>query len=315
MKKLLLILLCLPMIGFGQDKEYIRLDLLYKSDKVKCLKKCLKKIKNKSKNPAPYIFALKCELLSINSDINNLQQANDLTIINQLRERVSEMSRYGSKIERLSDQQRQCTSLYLSDKIILENLIWDLDPIIEMYLPKRIKSFRNSYKRINFDGRTRYTVDTTFYFNGIATGKEDISSSSYEEEIRFLDTLNKVRIGKGLPPLKLVHDLSRAALYHSYDMATQSYFEHDSYDRKNECSNLVKIATMYDRLQQFSSLGSGENIHAGSNDAYGAYTSWYNSPGHYENMFDVDYTSIGVGYISMPGSVWQHYWTTTFGRK
>ena len=132
---------------------------------------------------------------------------------------------------------------------------------------------------------------------------------------KFLDTLNKVRVDKGLHPLKLNQDLSRAARYHSYDMATQSYFEHDSYDRKNEWSNLERVTTFSVRLQQFSSLGSGENITAGSNDAYGAYTSWYNSPGHYENMFDKDYTSIGVGYINVPGSIWEHYWTTTFGRK
>ena len=301
------------MVGFGQDRLYERLDLLYKSDKEKCFKKCLRKIKNKTDNPAPYIFALKCELGSIHLDINSLQQENDLTIINQLRERVSEMSRYATKIERLSDEQLQCTSLYLADKIILENVIWDLDPIIEMHLPKRIKSFRNSHKRISFDGRTRYTVDTTFYFNGIATGEEDILSSSEEEEIRFLDTLNKVRIEQGLHPLKLNQDLSRAARYHSYDMATQSYFEHDSYDRKNECSNLEKVATCNMRLQQFSPLGSGENIAYGSSDAYGTYTQWYNSPGHYENMFNKGYTSIGVGYIKISGG--RHYWTTTFGRK
>ena len=315
MKKILLILLCLPLIGFGQDRLYERLDLLYKLDKEKCLRKCLRKIKNKTDNPVPYIFALKCELGSINLDINSLQQENDLTIINQLRERVSEMSRYATMVERLSDEQLQCTSLYLADKIILENVIWDLDPIIEIHLPKRIKSFRNSYKRINFDGRTGYTVDTTFYFNGIATGEENILSSSEKEEIRFLDTLNKVRIDQGLHPLKLNQDLSRAARYHSYDMATQSYFEHDSYDRKNECSGLEKVASFNVRLQQFSSHGSGENITAGSNDAYGAYTSWYNSPGHYENMFNKDYTSIGIGYISVPGSIWEHYWTTTFGKK
>ena len=303
------------MVGLGQDRLYERLDLLYKSDKDKCLRKCLRKIKNKTDNPAPYIFALKYELGSINVDIESLQQENDLTIINQLRERVSKMSRYATKIERLSDEQLQCASLYLADKIILENVIWDLDPIIDMHFPKKIKSFRNSHKRINFDGRTRYTVDTTFYFNGIATGEEDIFSSSEEEEIRFLDTLNKVRIEQGLHPLKLNQDLSRAARYHSYDMATQSYFEHDSYDRKNEWSNLERVTTFSVRLQQFSSLGSGENITAGSNDAYSTYNQWYNSPGHYENMFDKDYTSIGVGYINVPGSIWEHYWTTTFGRK
>ena len=190
------------MIGFGQDRLYKSLDLLYQSDKEKCLRKCLRKIKNKTDNPAPYIFALKCELASINLDINSLQQENDLTVINQLRERVSKMIRYATKIGRLSDAQLQCTSLYLADKIILENVIWDLDPVIEMHLPKRIKSFRNSHKKINFDGRTRYTVDTTFYLNGIATGDEDILSSSEEEEVRFLDTLNKVRIEQGLHPKK-----------------------------------------------------------------------------------------------------------------
>ena len=301
------------MVGFGQDRLYERLDLLYKSDKEKCLRKCLIKIKNKTDNPAPYIFALKCELETINLDINSLQQENDLTIINQLRERVSEMSRYATKIERLSDEELQCTSLYLADKIILENIIWDLDPIIDMHLPKRIKSFRNSHKRINFDGRTRYTVDTTFYLNGIATGEEDVLSSSEEEEIRFLDTLNKVRIEEGLHPLKLNQDLSRAARYHSYDMATQSYFEHDSFDRENECSNLEKVATCNMRLQQFSTLGSGENIAYGSSNAYGAYNQWYNSPDHYENMFNKGYTSIGIGYIKIAGG--RHYWTTTFGRK
>ena len=37
------------------------------------------------------------------------------------------------------------------NKIILQDVIWDLEDIIEIYLPNRIKSFSNSYKRINFD--------------------------------------------------------------------------------------------------------------------------------------------------------------------
>ena len=56
-----------------------------------------------------------------------------------------------------------------------------------------------------------------------------------------------------------------------------------------------------------------ENIARGNVTALDAYNAWYNSPGHYANMFNPDFKVIGIGYIQLPGSKFTHYWTTDFG--
>ena len=148
--------------------------------------------------------------------------------------------------------------------------------------------------------------------HGIPTGSEDVPSSDLVAEMKFVEILNQERKKRGLTVLKVDEDLCRAARYHSYDMGVQNYFEHATYDRNLVSGNLKQVCKTLERINQFGK-SSGENIAAGNSSVERTYSQWYNSPGHYKNMFDKKWTRIGVGYVKVEGSPYTHYWTTDFG--
>jgi uncharacterized protein YkwD len=147
---------------------------------------------------------------------------------------------------------------------------------------------------------------------GFPRGDENVPSSSINEEIIFVSLLNKARKEKGMSELKINQDLCRAARYHSFDMGKQNYFEHASYDRNESTGRLEKVCGTFARIYKFAK-SYGENIAAGNATGERTYLQWYNSPGHYENMFNPKFKTIGVGYVKTEGSKYNHYWTTDFG--
>jgi uncharacterized protein YkwD len=155
-----------------------------------------------------------------------------------------------------------------------------------------------------------FGTKVNFRFNGLPTGQENVVSSSLEKEIEFVRILNEKRIEKGLSALVINEDLCKAARYHSYDMATEGYFTHDSQDRGS-----ISVGT-FDRINQFAGPNPGntqsENIAAGNRSPQKTYIQWFNSrTGHKENMFG-NWKEIGIGYVNIPGSKYTHYWTTDF---
>ena len=335
-RSMLLVLLLSPIFLFSKTsnpstKLYNKLNSLFNSDKTKCLEVSKHKIKKKTKDPAPYIFALKCELDLYPLLDRDIFYESNPDIVKVFSNRTQRMCRYAKNVERLADKEIQCSSGYLVDAEKLCEIIKNVGVGVARCFPNKLQSFINSCKQINAInpkvsesgysvgssyssdyGATRYTVDTTFYFNGIANGNEEIPSSSTNQELDFLAILNKARIEKGLNPLKLKDNLCRAARYHSYDMGTQGYFQHDSYDRRGECSELERVSSCQERLVQFTGRGGGENIAGGNESAETTYKQWLNSPGHYKNMFSDRYDYIGIGYVKIVGSKHTYYWTTDF---
>ena len=147
---------------------------------------------------------------------------------------------------------------------------------------------------------------------GKPTGDEYVPSSSIIQESKFFNTLNKARKEMGMNELEIDWDLFRAARYHSYDMGTDNYFEHASYDRSDLTGHLERVCGTFARIYQFGT-SYGENIAAGSSTGDRTYNQWFNSPGHYRNMFNPKFKTIGVGYVKTEGSSYTHYWTTDFG--
>ena len=128
------------------------------------------------------------------------------------------------------------------------------------------------------------------------------------EENLFLEILNRARIEKGMSPLELDEDLSRACRYHAFDMATEDYFSHQSQDRSR--TGLAMVSSAFDRIQIFAPfcVSCSENIAAGKEKAYDTYLQWYNSPGHYRNMFNPKAKKIGVGSAYNKQSLYGTYW-------
>ena len=62
---------------------------------------------------------------------------------------------------------------------------------------------------------------------------------AFTDEKEILAIINSERKKQGMQELIWEEDLARAARYHAYDLATQKYFDHNSYDRKN--GKLIKV--------------------------------------------------------------------------
>jgi len=109
-------------------------------------------------------------------------------------------------------------------------------------------------------------------------------------EQRVLTLVNKERKRRKRVELKMDVKLRTVARAHSQDMAANNYFSHtnldglSAFDRLDAAGVKWKIA--------------GENIAYNSNSedpALTAFTSWLNSPEHYENMLTKDYAKTGIG--------------------
>ncbi|MBQ6540408.1 MAG: hypothetical protein IJL71_05235 [Oscillospiraceae bacterium] len=122
------------------------------------------------------------------------------------------------------------------------------------------------------------------------SGKEDYSAS-YD----VLDRLNKLRSDMNLPALTMDKGLLSDAMLRAAECAV--YFDHTRPDGRN-C------------FTAFSASGSlAENIAAGQRTAEAVMNSWINSPGHYGNMVNASYVSVGIGCFYQNGS---RFWVQCF---
>ncbi len=115
---------------------------------------------------------------------------------------------------------------------------------------------------------------------------EDLASWSAE----VFERINRIRGEHDLPPLKRDPQLDAAALAHSEDMATRSYFAHIS-PEGSEPGDRV-------REQERPFFRVGENIafnRAEPDPIDSAVKGWMNSPGHREHILDPAFRFSGLG--------------------
>jgi hypothetical protein len=142
-------------------------------------------------------------------------------------------------------------------------------------------------------------------FTGCGGAIVTAQNATYEAEVAAL--VNQQRAAVGLPPMKLVPDLSNAARYHAADMADDNYFSHPTQDRVND--SLVQVCSWSDRIKSFytGSSGLGENIAWGYASPQAVMDGWMASPGHRDNILG-NYAEIGVGYLNSR-------WVQDFGTR
>ncbi|WP_413452957.1 CAP domain-containing protein [Georgenia phoenicis] len=113
-----------------------------------------------------------------------------------------------------------------------------------------------------------------------ATAAVERDHARYED--RILELLNADRRAKGLRPVQRVTQLDAVARTWSAQMARERHMYHNpSYSQQ--------IPSGW-RL-------AGENVAYGYQTPEAMYRGWYNSPGHYRNMFDPEFTHIGIGVV------------------
>ncbi len=125
------------------------------------------------------------------------------------------------------------------------------------------------------------------------------------EEAAFLVLINNYRTANGRQPLSEYTPLSRAAQWHTVDMASNAYFSHtDSLGR----SPGTRVANCD------GPGGIGENIAAGTvwDTAQEAFNAWQGSPGHNANMLGANFRTIGIARYYLASSPYRWYWSTDF---
>lgn len=137
------------------------------------------------------------------------------------------------------------------------------------------------------------------------------SASMTQEELKFVDLVNKERAGRGLSQLVIDPLLVQVARGHSREMADKNYFSHTS--------PTAGIKTPLDRylaLEKHRPTWAlvGENLYYCSIvDVDRGHVALMNSEGHRANILEGKFERIGVGaFIDRKG---QFYVTETFLAK
>lgn len=132
-------------------------------------------------------------------------------------------------------------------------------------------------------------VPQTPYFN-----------EAYEQAV--LDQVNQVRQGLGLSPLTLNTTLVNAAHTRSMEIVEQA--SHTRPDGRSCFTAWDDVGVSY--------ISAGENIAAGQQTPEEVMEDWINSPGHYANIIDENFTELAVGCYYVPGSTYGYYWVQCF---
>lgn len=120
-------------------------------------------------------------------------------------------------------------------------------------------------------------------------------------ENQVVTLINAQRTAHGCPALRSDARLQLAAIGHSVDMRTRSYFAHDTPDG----------VTPWTRVEaQGYSDPSAENIAMGQATPQAVVDAWMNSAGHRANILNCSSKAVGVGVQFGPGGPW---WTQDFG--
>jgi uncharacterized protein YkwD len=121
-----------------------------------------------------------------------------------------------------------------------------------------------------------------------------LSEAQMESSITCL--INDERTSNGLQPVSSNDDLRQAALSHSNEMVSQSYFEHTS----------PAGVTFMDRIEATGYMRGTRSWTVGENLVWGTgplstpqalVTAWMNSPPHRENLLSRSWREIGLAAV------------------
>ena len=107
------------------------------------------------------------------------------------------------------------------------------------------------------------------------------------------------------PPVTWNSALARTSALHARDMASHSYFSHDSRDGSKPADRASRAGYVWRAV--------GENIAAGQATAEEAVRGWIDSPPHCANLMSPRYTEMGVAYAVNMDSKMAVYWVQVFG--
>jgi uncharacterized protein YkwD len=332
-KQLFLLILLFPFVSSAKDFFFKRLEKLYAIDKAKCLEVAKRHMQYFPDRPGSYYYASVIyqerseNSRTVQGAYRNLKKSIGYAITFEkkdeegLREELnwqefrSDLSRQAyviiDKLEALDENRFSKALLVRLDKFIENEEV----VVVERNHPDAVTDltkFETTAKPEVVDNENAVILvdkNSTMEFFGMPTGNEMVMAINLDKEKELLRLINQERVRQGMNELVWDDDLAKASRYHSYDLATQNYFNHNSFDRVN--GELVKVGNTFDRIRTFydKSFVNSENIAAGSSTAEDTYHQWYTSKGHYENMFNESAKKVGIGMYYVPNSSFKYYWT------
>lgn len=121
----------------------------------------------------------------------------------------------------------------------------------------------------------------------------------------LLGKVNALRAEKGVPPLTMCASLTTAAQQYSRQSALGNHTGHDGPDGSHPYSRAIDAG--------YRSFSVGENLGYGYPTLDRVLQGWVESPGHYRNLMDTDYTHIGLGYFFSSNLRYGSFWTMKLG--
>ncbi|PWL27085.1 MAG: hypothetical protein DCO96_12150 [Fluviicola sp. XM-24bin1] len=317
-------LLTIVMVGFvtlsckAIELPYKQLKKSYETDYENTLDRAERWMKILPNNPAAYYYA----------SLIHFEKAQEQTVVRKRYLGLVKSLKYARELEKTNHQE------------FLDKVAWDtLTPFVRVFtetvkeelddaelyklsaiVEKKARRFDWMEESVTVDladhnekteeAAPVSTMRSGQYF-GMPNGTEMIPSYNIRSEREMLEYINAERLKQDMPALEWDEDLARAARYHAFDMGSQRYFDHDSYDSKdNAQKHHEKVGGTFARIKSFytASFVNSENIAAGNQGAHDTYMQWFNSKGHYENMFNKSSRKVGIGVVYVSGSPYGYYW-------
>jgi len=129
-------------------------------------------------------------------------------------------------------------------------------------------------------------------------------TENYDAANSVLAYVNEYRAAAGAAPLKMDPQLTAHAMQRAAELAVFYSSDHLRPDG-------TKWYTVLEGV--FHNRAAGENIAWGYSSASAVSSAWYNSAGHYANMVNTNYISIGIGCFYQPGG--QLCWVQLFSSQ
>ena len=121
-------------------------------------------------------------------------------------------------------------------------------------------------------------------------------------EADIVARLNAQRDARGLRPLRVSRGLTRAANYHSRQMGTLGFFEHES---RNGAPFWRRIERFYPAGRGYWSVGENIFWESPETSASSAVHEWMMSPPHRQNILTGEFREVGIAAVhfdSAPGA-------------
>lgn len=200
-------------------------------------------------------------------------------------------------------------------KVIVNQTYKDDDKISYKYGVK-ITDARKYLVTIYSDGTDKSELiqsSTTLDRSGFKASTKDLVDEAktlasknkvkYEELLKYL---NSYRTDVSAKPLWLDNDLSVLATIRALEIGWGMGIDKMAHTRPDG----RKWSTVYTDMEYFYTA-AGENIAAGQQSTASVSLGWKNSPGHYANMINTDFTKVGFGYVEVDNI---KYWVQLFAK-